>query len=72
MRGCHLDRLVSWVKSQGPRRRPVLWRELLLRLSREPAVVVEDEHTVFLKTFIPSRKATKQYLGGEFDDEDGR
>jgi hypothetical protein len=27
---------------------------------------VEDEHTVFLKTIIPSRKTTKQYLG---DDE---
>jgi uncharacterized DUF497 family protein len=33
---------------------------------------VEDEYTVFLKTIIPSRKATKQYLGGESDDEDGR
>jgi uncharacterized DUF497 family protein len=33
---------------------------------------VEDEHTVFLKTIIPSRKATKQYLGEESDDEDGR
>jgi hypothetical protein len=33
---------------------------------------VEDEHTVFMKTIIPSRKATKQYLGEEFDDEDGR
>jgi hypothetical protein len=31
---------------------------------------VEDEHTVFLKTIIPSRKATKQYLGEESDDED--
>ena len=30
---------------------------------------VEDEHSVFLKTIIPSRKATKQYLGGEPDDE---
>ena len=30
---------------------------------------VEDEHTVFLKAIIPSRKATKQYLGGESDDE---
>jgi uncharacterized DUF497 family protein len=30
---------------------------------------VEDEHTVFLKTNIPSRKATKQYLGEESDDE---
>jgi hypothetical protein len=29
---------------------------------------VEDEHTVFLKTIIPSRKATKQYLE-EPDDE---
>jgi hypothetical protein len=25
--------------------------------------VAEDEHTVFLKTIIPSRKATKEYLG---------
>ena len=33
---------------------------------------VEDEHTVFLKTIIPSRKATKGYLGEESDDEDGR
>lgn len=33
---------------------------------------VEDEDTVFLKTIIPSRKATKQYLGEESDDEDGR
>ena len=32
--------------------------------------LVEDEHTVFLKTIIPSRKATKQYLGEESDDED--
>jgi hypothetical protein len=24
---------------------------------------VEDEHTVFLKAIIPSRKATKQYVG---------
>ena len=30
---------------------------------------VEDEHTVFLKTIIPSRKSTKQYLGEESDDE---
>lgn len=33
---------------------------------------VEDEHSVFLKTIIPGRKATKQYLGGESDDEEGR
>ena len=31
---------------------------------------VEDERTVFLKPIIPSRKATKQYLGEESDDED--
>ena len=30
---------------------------------------VEDEQTVFLKTIIPSRKATKECLGEESDDE---
>ena len=30
---------------------------------------VENEYTVFLKTISPSRKATKQYLGEESDDE---
>jgi uncharacterized DUF497 family protein len=30
---------------------------------------VEDEQTVFLKTIIPSPKATKEYLGEESDDE---
>jgi uncharacterized DUF497 family protein len=30
---------------------------------------VEDERTVFLKTIIPSRKATKQYLREGSDDE---
>ena len=30
---------------------------------------VEDEHTVFLKTIIPSRKATKQYLDEGSDNE---
>lgn len=29
---------------------------------------VENDNEIFLKTIIPSRKATKQYLGGE-DDE---
>jgi hypothetical protein len=33
--------------------------------TREPL----DEHTVFLKTIIPSRKATKESLGEETDDE---
>ena len=31
---------------------------------------VEDERLVFLKTIIPSRKATKQYLGKEPDDHE--
>jgi uncharacterized DUF497 family protein len=30
---------------------------------------VEDDHTVFLNTIIPSRKATKKYLGEAPDDE---
>jgi hypothetical protein len=30
---------------------------------------VEDEHTVFLKTIIPSRNATKEYLGEEDGDD---
>ena len=31
---------------------------------------VEDEHTVFLKTIIPSRKATMQHLGEEANDHE--
>ena len=30
---------------------------------------VEDEHTVLLKTIIPSRKATTEYLGEESEHE---
>jgi hypothetical protein len=30
---------------------------------------VEDEHTVFLKTIIPSRKATKESLGEESHED---
>jgi uncharacterized DUF497 family protein len=30
---------------------------------------VEDEREIFLKTIIPSRKATKQYLRGQDTDE---
>jgi uncharacterized DUF497 family protein len=33
---------------------------------------VEDEKLVFLKTIIPSRKATKQYLGKEPEDHEAR
>ena len=28
---------------------------------------VEDDEKIFLKTIIPSRKATKQYMKGEYD-----
>jgi len=35
-----------------------------------PVPFVEDERMVFLKTVIPSRKATKQYLGMEPDDHE--
>ena len=31
---------------------------------------VEDENAVFLKTIVPSRKATKEYLGEESDDHE--
>jgi uncharacterized DUF497 family protein len=30
---------------------------------------VENERSVFLKTIIPSRKVTKQYVGEDSDDE---
>ncbi len=32
---------------------------------------VEDDAAVFLKTIIPSRKATKLYLGAEADEHEG-
>jgi hypothetical protein len=31
---------------------------------------VEDEKLIFLKTIIPSRKATKEYLGEEPEDHE--
>jgi hypothetical protein len=31
---------------------------------------VEDSQSIFLKTIIPSRKATTQYLGKEADHDD--
>ena len=31
---------------------------------------VEDEQLIFLKTIIPSRKATKEYLGKELEDHE--
>jgi len=32
--------------------------------------LVEDDKTVFLKTIIPSRKATRQYLGRETKEDE--
>jgi hypothetical protein len=52
---------------------PARWRHGLRRGLAEALRAeadVEDEHTVFLKTIIPSRKATKEYLGEEADHED--
>ena len=31
--------------------------------------LIENENEVFLKTIIPSRKATKQYIGGGDDND---
>src|SRR5262249_58663950 len=36
---------------------------------RDLVPFVEDEHTVLLKTIIPSRKATKEYLGDEAHED---
>ena len=35
-----------------------------------PARSTEDDRKVFLKTIIPSRKATMQYLGKEAEDDE--
>lgn len=47
-------------------------RMFVVRREDYPYLVpfVEDEETVFLKTIIPSRKATKQYLGEDSDDQE--
>ena len=61
---------------EHPNPRPSCTRQRIFAVRREDYVYlvpfVEDEHTVFLKTVIRSRKATKQYLGEESDDEDRR
>lgn len=46
-------------------------RVFVVRQDRQVYLVPfsEDDHSVFLKTIIPSRKATKQYLGEESDNE---
>ena len=42
---------------------------LVLEINNYAYIVpyVEDDTEVFLKTIIPSRKLTKQYLGGKFN-----
>lgn len=47
-------------------------RIFVVRRNAYPYLVpfVEDDEKVFLKTIIPSRKATKQYLGQESDDHE--
>ncbi len=68
----HIERgdLLDILEHQNPSRYP---DQRILVVRREDYVYlvpfVEDEYTVFLKTIIPSRKATKQYLGEEPDDE---
>ena len=52
---------------------PASWRRGLRRglaVALRAEADVEDDQTVFQKTIIPSRKATKQYLGEESDRED--
>ena len=68
----HIERgdLLDVLEHRNPSRYP---SQRIFVVRREAYVFlvpfVEDEHTVFLKTIIPSRKATKQYLGEESDDE---
>jgi uncharacterized DUF497 family protein len=68
----HIERgdLLDILEHPNPRRYP---GQRIFVVRREEYVYllpfVEDEHTVFLNTIIPSRKATKEYLGEETDDE---
>ena len=68
----HIERgdLLDILEHRNPSRYP---GQRIFVVRREDYVYlvpfVEDEHTVFLKTIIPSRKATKEYLGEEIDDE---
>ena len=68
----HIERgdLLASLEHPNPSRYP---GQRIFVIRREDYVYlvpfVEDEHTVFLKTIIPSRKPTKEYLGEETDDE---
>jgi hypothetical protein len=76
--GCPSSRATSSGRSPTPDKLPVSFgasegRHYSLRRGEDYVYLVpfvEDEHTVFLKTIIPSRKATKQYIGEESNHED--
>jgi uncharacterized DUF497 family protein len=62
--------VVDILEHQNPDRYP--GQQILVVRCQDYAYLVpfvEDEHTVFLTTIIPSQKATKEYLGEESDDE---
>jgi uncharacterized DUF497 family protein len=68
----HIERgdLLDMLEHQGPDRYA---RQRIFVVQRDRYLYlvpfVEDEHTVFLKTTILSRKATKQYLAEETEDD---
>jgi hypothetical protein len=51
-----------------------MWKAIIFVVQRDNYVYlvpfVEDEKLIVLKTIIPSRKATKQYLEKEPDDHE--
>ena len=69
----HIERgdLLDIIEHPNPNR--YAWQRIFV-VQRDDYVYlvpyVEDEDTVFLKTIIPSRKATTQYLGEESDDHE--
>ena len=60
-KGKELDRIDHPNKRRYPNQ-----REIIVNIENYAYIIpfVEDEGKVFLKTIIPSRKATKKYLGG--------
>ena len=72
-RGISFEQIVFWIMNEGlidtithynPKRYPNQ-RIFIVNIDDYIYLVpfVEDERTVFLKTAIPSRKMTRQYLG---------
>lgn len=60
--GKELDRVDHPNKKHYPNQ-----REIIVNIDNYAYIIpfVEDEEKIFLKTIIPSRKATKKYLGGK-------